>query len=202
MASHLHDSVNQRLFSAQLLTRSAAVMWKAEKDNPKIEEFLQRISTQLAHSQVEMRRLIGALRPPLAKEWIVRLKEDLSHLQLSTGVTFDLALPQELPDDWDQDALYVLKGIIDESVHNALQHGEAKFIGITLSYDCHTLLLIIQDDGKGFDPEHTKAGYGSQTTDERAASLGGTMSIESRPAQGTRITVSVPLNSFVKESTV
>ncbi len=202
VASHLHDSVNQRLFSAQLLTRSAAVMWKAEKDNPKIEEFLQRISTQLAHSQVEMRRLIGALRPPLAKEWIVRLKEDLSHLQLSTGVTFDLALPQELPDDWDQDALYVLKGIIDESVHNALQHGEAKFIGITLSYDCHTLLLIIQDDGKGFDPEHTKAGYGSQTTDERAASLGGTMSIESRPAQGTRITVSVPLNSFVKESTV
>ena len=202
VASALHDSVNQRLFSAQLLTRSAAVTWQTEHNNPQIDEFLQRIRTQLAQSQAEMRRLIGTLRPPAAKEWIAQLKEDLSHWELSTGIYFQLNLPEELPNHWDQDALYILKGIIDESVHNALKHGDAHIISLTLSYDADSLTLIVQDDGKGFDPEHTKAGYGSQTTWERTAFLGGEISLETRMGRGTRVRVVVPLRTFARNTNI
>lgn len=198
VASNLHDSVNQRLFSAQLMTRSASVIWKADHGDPKIDEFLQRIRTQLAQSQVEMRRLIGALRPPAAKEWLTQLKEDLSHWQLSSGVSFRLSLPSQLPDNWDEDTLYILKGIIDESVHNALKHGEVKGIALTIGYDSDNLSLVIQDDGKGFDPDQTKAGYGSLTTWERAQSLGGKMSLNTQPGQGTIIAVDVPVTAFIK----
>ncbi|SMC05619.1 hypothetical protein SAMN00768000_2352 [Sulfobacillus thermosulfidooxidans DSM 9293] len=200
LAATLHDSVNQRLFSAQLLTRSAAVLWKTEPEHPKIEEFLQRISTQLVQSQIEMRQLIGALRPPSAAKWINQLKNDLSHLTMATGLHFDISLPDQIPTWWNREALYILKGIIDESLHNTLQHGQAHHVQLHLSYDDQNLYLHIEDDGKGFDPAATEPGYGSRTIHERVLSLGGQIYIHSQPESGTRIMVTLPLQPYFYSS--
>ncbi|WP_053960748.1 GAF domain-containing sensor histidine kinase [Sulfobacillus thermosulfidooxidans] len=200
LAATLHDSVNQRLFSAQLLTRSATVLWRAEPEHPKIAEFLQRISAQLVQSQIEMRRLIGALRPAAAAEWINQLKNDLSHVTMATGLHFDTSLPEQIPAHWNQEALHILKGIIDECLHNTLQHGQAHHVQLSLNYDVQSLYVHIEDDGKGFDPAATEPGYGSRTIEERVRSLGGQFSLHSQPGHGTRIVITLPLEPYFYSS--
>lgn len=50
----------------------------------------------------------------------------------------------------------------------------------------------ISDDGIGFDPSFTHAGYGLSNLRERAANMGGLLDIQSQPGQGTQITLSLP----------
>jgi signal transduction histidine kinase len=81
-----------------------------------------------------------------------------------------------------------------EALNNVVKHARARAVTVCLSRHENIILLEIEDDGTGFDPQAVKArgGLGLPTMQERAAALGGKLSVWSKPGEGTRLAVEVP----------
>ncbi|MEM6784118.1 MAG: ATP-binding protein [Bacteroidota bacterium] len=86
--------------------------------------------------------------------------------------------------------LYLL---FKEALHNAVRHGQAERVDITLTHAGGYLRLVIADDGRGFDPATVQQGRGLTTMRTRANALDGTLQIESARDTGTTVTFSMPL---------
>src|SRR6185437_15156701 len=71
--------------------------------------------------------------------------------------------------------------IVQESLTNVVKHAAARSVSIVLARKPDTVAIVIEDDGRGFDPDHTReAGFGLEGMRERAALLEGKLQIESR----------------------
>src|SRR5262249_23739700 len=81
--------------------------------------------------------------------------------------------------------------IVQEALHNCEQHAEAKLVRITVRQHQESLLLSIQDDGRGFEPQVEK-GLGLLGMQERVARLGGSFQVDSQSGHGTLIMVRLP----------
>jgi signal transduction histidine kinase len=89
--------------------------------------------------------------------------------------------------------------IAQGAIGNILEHSEARNASIKLECDANQCVLRIEDDGKGFDVSKITRvdprgrGAGLFTMKERVKLIGGNCRIDSRPGQGTRVTVKTPL---------
>ncbi len=86
-----------------------------------------------------------------------------------------------------------LLGIVREAVSNALRHGAAHNVTIRLHEDAGRLCLLVQDDGRGFDPEKiSSAGHGLANLRARAGLLRGELRVTSTPGAGARVVLTFP----------
>ena len=89
--------------------------------------------------------------------------------------------------------------VVQEALTNVARHAQASRVCLRLERKESAVIAFIEDDGQGFDIEKLEdreapeRGAGLLGIRERAASLGGSLSIRSRPGQGTRLTVEIPL---------
>ena len=87
---------------------------------------------------------------------------------------------------------------MQEALNNVEKHARAKTVRLQIGLQRGGLMLRIQDDGRGFDPNVAKLarrkgeGVGLTNIKERAVILGGTCEVKSVPNQGTTITVRLP----------
>jgi signal transduction histidine kinase len=81
-----------------------------------------------------------------------------------------------------------------EALTNALKHSGARRVLIRLRFDRGDVQLVVQDDGRGFDPGQSSGDdrFGLRGIRERVDKLGGSLSIESREGGGTRLAVTIP----------
>jgi signal transduction histidine kinase len=84
--------------------------------------------------------------------------------------------------------------VVQEALHNCSRHADARVVRVTVQRPNGRLALTILDDGKGFDPRHER-GLGLLGMEERVAHLGGSFQVDSKPGEGTLISISFPLNS-------
>jgi signal transduction histidine kinase len=93
--------------------------------------------------------------------------------------------------------------IAREALRNALTHGAPQSVLVGVEVTRRELRAWVDDDGRGFacgdDDESPAAGTGLATMRERAALLGGTLSIISKPGRGTSVELSVPLSGHRHE---
>jgi signal transduction histidine kinase len=95
--------------------------------------------------------------------------------------------------------------IVQEAVSNAVRHGEARSIQVLLQRRAAALLVVIEDDGCGFDATDWRArcyrgGHlGLLGMEERAALLGGTLRVESHPSSKTNVFVEIPIEEEVTD---
>jgi signal transduction histidine kinase len=88
--------------------------------------------------------------------------------------------------------------IVREAVRNAVDHGAPTEVAIRIHADADELRAWVIDDGRGFDVERTlaaEAHVGIESMYERAELLGANLSIESRPDEGTTVSISISLPS-------
>jgi signal transduction histidine kinase len=94
-------------------------------------------------------------------------------------------------------AVQVLR-IIQEALTNVRRHAQAMQAWVTFKVDGDRATIVIQDNGRGFDPSRTDPDghkhLGLLTMRERAESVGGSLRIDSQVGQGTRIELSLPIN--------
>jgi len=90
----------------------------------------------------------------------------------------------------------VLYRAAQEALTNAMRHGRARNVSVSVTFGESGARLVVDDDGGGFTIAPSAArepdGFGLLGMRERAALVGGTVEIESRPWAGTRVTVAVP----------
>jgi two-component system sensor histidine kinase UhpB len=98
------------------------------------------------------------------------------------------------------DAALCVYRITQEALRNVIAHADASGADVRLLHDGHQAQITIADDGRGFNETNRgdqDKGLGLISISERARILGGSVSIESRPNQGTRVLATVPMNGRV-----
>ena len=201
LARDLHDSVTQSLYSLTLFTQAALELGETGKSE-QIKHNLTRIADTAGQSLKEMRLLVYNLRPiTLEDEGLVgALRHRLDSVEGRAGVqTRFVVKPEgaiELPTAVEE-GLY---RIAQEALNNAMQHAHATSVSvcIVVSPDGRRLELEVSDNGCGFDPEGVKdkGGLGLISITERVRDLGGKLSINSVPEQGTTIKVSLEVKPW------
>ena len=93
--------------------------------------------------------------------------------------------PTTCPDDLPEGHRTCVYRVVQEALHNIVQHSQAREAQIAVKQESGRLLLSIHDDGKGFDPQKQR-GMGLIGMEERVEPLGGKLTIESRGWQGER----------------
>jgi signal transduction histidine kinase len=87
--------------------------------------------------------------------------------------------------------------VIQEAIQNARKHSRASRVSVSLAHVDLMLYCAVTDNGRGFSPErvtsHLMGGAGLRGMRERAALVGGSVSIESEPGEGTTIELQIPL---------
>jgi PAS domain S-box-containing protein len=197
LARDLHDGVLQDLAASASYTASARNA--LDPDQARAHELLAIVSEQIKHSVASMRLMLNSLRSdgslleaPSSFDAAVRaLAEEFARrapdVQLHVNVRVQggrIATPV---------AVQTFSHILREALRNTLQHSHASSASIDVSADDGELLLQFTDDGIGFEQELIVTGhYGLAGMRERAQNAGGTLEIESRPGEGTRLRLHMP----------
>jgi signal transduction histidine kinase/PAS domain-containing protein len=196
LARDLHDSVTQLLYSQILFARAAQKALRSGDDSH-ATGFLARLDTAAQQALREMRLLIYQLRPADLTEigLAEAVRRRLELVEQRAGVVADLqidawmtrhgiAIPEKL-----QKEIY---HVAEEALTNILKHAAASQVTVMLGYADPELILEIADNGCGFDPASVRAGLGLTSMRERAALLGGTLTITTMPGSGARLHLALP----------
>jgi len=193
LAREIHDTVAQGLSSIQLLLHAAE---RADPDRPGIEHVRLARETA-AESLAETRAFIRELTPPALDAGLGEALRRLGEAQSTPGgLRVEVETPPVL--DLPMDLQTALLRIAQGAVANVRQHANARRASLTLRVDRDETVLVVADDGVGFDPQTVAAGpggadsFGLRAIAERVAQLDGTLDIDSGPGRGTRLTVTVP----------
>ena len=112
--------------------------------------------------------------------------------EAQVSVTTTLGVDERLPAEIES-AVY---RIVQEAVGNAVRHGEARRVEVTVVTRPDAVIATVEDDGRGFDPDRVRDGrLGLVGMRERAALFGGRLSVESSPGRGAAVTASLPLGA-------
>ncbi len=190
LAGDLHDSVTQALYGVSLCAEAAA----RELDTGGVRTaagYLRAIQGTTLEALREMRLLIFELRPPTLEEngLVGALRARLEAVEQRLGVEASLEVEGEGSLSSEVEA--GLYRVAQEALNNALKHAQAGHVWVRLRQNGRGVEIEIADDGIGFDPAAARGqgGFGLRGMEERAALLGGHLTVESQPGQGTCIRV-------------
>ncbi|WP_322011637.1 cache domain-containing protein [Paraburkholderia sp. J12] len=206
LSRELHDGISQMLVSVKLLLESAlARLERGETRTPAAEASLATGLTRLADTLREVRRISHALRPAMLDDLglAAALEQLTRELGAESGVQIDFSqagpaaspLPMRaavLPDAVNT----VLFRIAQEALTNIVRHAQAPRATLTLELARGGVTLTVADNGRGFNVEEAqadpRAGLGLRNMRERLESLGGRLTLSSRPGH-TVLTAWVPV---------
>lgn len=190
LAREIHDTL------AQGLSGITTQLEAAEQAMPDLAAVRKRIALakELARDNLrEARRSVDALRPgPLADARLeAALAEVAGRWSRSSGVAATVSVegtPRPLPGEVGTTLLRAAQ----EGLSNVAKHARAGRVAITLTYMDDEVALDVFDDGAGFDAATPSAGYGLAAMRERAGGVGGTLTVESAPGEGTALCLRIP----------
>lgn len=196
LARDLHDGVIQSIYAAGLGLESALA--QLPPDQPGVRVPLQQCRQSLNDVIREVRGFIMGLEPEqvprqgFAEELtaLTRTMQALWPVQIT--LQLDPAAARRLSANQEVHALQIVR----ECISNALRHGEAQAIQISLSARDLDGVLTVRDNGRGFDPaaRPLAKGHGLANIASRAREMGGASLVQSTPDHGTTVTLSFTLS--------
>ena len=195
LAVEIHDSLSQTL--SALSMQLGAIRRFADTDREKMFNRIALAAKALKSCRDELKNCLWDLRSDTLeeKDLDTAIRRTLSqHISETTELKLRFNIPREKLTD---NTTHTLLSVIRELVVNAIHHGEASTIRIAGALEDGDLKFSVSDNGCGFDtadtPGITEGHFGLQGIRERVESLGGTLSLESSPGEGTRATVLIKL---------
>lgn len=191
LARDLHDAVSQKLFSVRAKARAAAVL--VERDPARAVEEIDSVADLAGQAHAELRAVIDGLAPPdLAAGGLAGSIRGYAVLAGRTHGAQVVVQAGEVPalDPQQETAVY---RIAQEAIGNSLRHSGSRQVSVSLYRRRNSVVLEVSDCGTGFDPRATPGGLGLASMRERAASVGGRLSITAAPGAGSRVRFSVPV---------
>ncbi|MGH2618334.1 MAG: sensor histidine kinase, partial [Thermomicrobiales bacterium] len=158
----------------------------ADGDPALASDALRSVADAVRESLDEVRRIAYELRPEALDD--LGLVNALIALGNRVGAEDGPAVRRELQGNLpalSPDVELVIYRIAQEGLTNALRHSGARLVTVSLMADAETLILRVVDDGRGMPAQLPGGTAGIAGMRERALLVGGRLSIESRPEQGT-----------------
>ena len=195
IAQDIHDAIGQTLSVIKLNLMASATELGEGKQYDRIIASLPMVDDLIRQT----RTMMFDLHPPMLEDLglVPTLQRIGDQMEAQTGIHFTVS------ESGDAQALstpllnYLFRAI-KELLNNAAKHGGAREIIAAVYWRNDSIRIVIDDDGRGFDPKEALAptsrrGLGLPGISQRMASLGGEMQIESEPGQGTRIILQIAL---------
>jgi signal transduction histidine kinase len=199
IARDLHDDLGASLTRIALLSELA----KADIHQPELARtHLDQIFTTVSGLTRELNEIVWAVNPANDSlehftDHICKFAQD--YLSLA-GIRCRLDFPESVPaypmPSPERHSLFLAA---KEALHNIVKHAQAGQVWIRLKLEQGVLLLLVEDDGKGWDTEiltaasPTVAGHGLSNMQKRMEQLGGRFAQQSKPGKGTIVRLELPL---------
>jgi signal transduction histidine kinase len=187
----LHDAIGQSLSAVQFELHGLAGV--APSEPKEVHSRIDRIRVLVESSVAMVRNMALLLRPSMLDDLglIAALEWQSFQISKATGMRIDVSaegFPEASPDEHKT----CIFRIVQEALNNVCRHAKAKSVQIHVNASETGIVVMVQDDGKGFEPDRTR-GLGLIGMQERVEGLGGSLIIDSGPGKGTTIGASVPL---------
>jgi PAS domain S-box-containing protein len=198
ISMELHDQVGQILTAVRINLHAL----QKSCDAPEILASIQANLNVIDEAVDQVRDLSVNLRPQLLDDFglVVAVRWYLDRQATNSGVAVEFVSLSLKDDDRFPAALETACfRIVQEGITNVMRHARASRISVRLERTGDDLMLIISDDGAGFDLKAVRAAGNASATlglrgmEERAQAIGGTLTIDSAPRLGTQICASFPL---------
>ncbi len=188
LAREMHDQFGEQL---TVLAHRIASVESAAAGQPGLRaaiDALQQVAQQIDH---DVEHLVWELRPTALDD--LGLQAALSNYvqtwSARTGVAAELRTSGLRDDRLASEVETTLYRIAQEALTNVAKYARATKVEVILERRIDHVLLVVEDDGAGFDTALGTQGFGLLGMQERAALVGATLQIESSPGQGTTILV-------------
>lgn len=188
LAREIHDGLGASLSSLIIQAEFLETLTRDHEDRQLADEILE-LKGVAEESIDELRRNISMMRDDFellpALEDYCRTWESRSHLPVKFR---HVGRPPEL----DSEMSLTIFRVLQECLTNATRHAKATRVDVELFWTAPRLRLSVRDDGRGFDATGPLKGhYGLTNMVERARNVNGQVEIESKPGEGTRITLEI-----------
>jgi signal transduction histidine kinase len=197
IARDLHDETGQSLTAIGMGLRGLS--GKLSPRNKDAMVTLHKLETLTADSLKELQRLMTDLRPShlddlglsAALRWYTSRIQENSSLIVRVDIHGDER-------DLDDAVKITIFRIIQESLNNVIKHAQATHVNIHVHFEPERVRINVFDNGVGFDRDQVqqrrtnRPSLGIAGMEERAALLGGRVSVQSRPGYGTEVEALIP----------
>jgi two-component system NarL family sensor kinase len=202
VSRELHDGLGQAL--AAIKVDVASIEQSSTDDPDRLRERLRAVRVQVTELMQEVRRMSQLLRPSMLDD--LGLMPSLRMLVESVGARSGIQLTLLTPTDDSRmppPIEVLLFRVTQEALTNMVKHAHAHTGRVELVLNATQVKLTISDDGVGFDPEQRRrsprpSGVGLLGMRERVAYHQGWIDIRSRPKEGVRITLSIPIDGTTR----
>jgi signal transduction histidine kinase len=203
LAQELHDTVEQTLTGIALQLDTAAKLH--EKNPPDAREHLNLARNLMSRSQSEVRQSVWDLRRLVQEHFDLSsaLLENARQITIGTNLRVNLETRGEarpVPEVVEENFLRIGR----EALNNVIKHAHATVVNITISFEPDQVVLQIQDNGRGFDPQAVagpaEGHFGLLGMSERVKRVGGRFAIFSSPEKGATVQVEIPLGPALEAS--
>lgn len=188
LAQDLHDEVGSNLAAIGIISETVA-----GRTEPPIKgqlETVQRITRETTEAIREMLWVMGT-RQDLKLDLMAHIRLAAIRMLPRSEIVWTESL-EEVPADWSAEKKRQLFLFFKEALTNIVRHSNAKTVTFSAYIENGWFELRIEDNGEGFCVEKAKGGVGLKSLNDRAKRIGGTMTLESSPGNGTRLLVRVP----------
>jgi signal transduction histidine kinase/ligand-binding sensor domain-containing protein len=195
IARDLHDDLGSHLTKIVLLSD---LMYDYRRDPNKSSETAQSVSSTARQVIKTLDETVWAVNPrndtlPHLVDYVGQFAVEFLRM---AGIRCRVDLPLRVPDEHvSTEVRHNLFLVVKEALNNVVNHARATEVSLHITVDDRTVRLFIEDNGRGFD--HAPANGcadGLRNMRQRIEEIGGAFELQSKPAAGTRISVTAPLN--------
>ncbi len=197
ISRELHDQVGQTLNA--LLVDAANLAKRIPADDAVGLRYLDNIRAFADSSVNSIRDIALLLRPSMLDDLglIPALEWQAREVSRRSGIKVKV-VAENVPDSLDDALRTCIYRVVQEALHNVSSHSGARSATVSVHQTDGSLVLAVEDDGTGFDPERIR-GLGLLGMEERVKQLGGRIEIQSQPGKGTVLRVMLPIAVAVTE---
>lgn len=189
IGEELHDNINQILATTKLYLECMLAEGRIRNN------MLQESKLLIDKAMAEIRNLSQSLLPPsLGEIGLLQAIDDLAN-SIRKLSKINISIVHTNCDEYlltDKLKLTLFR-ITQEQMNNIIKHAAADKVYISLEQNEEEIVLVIKDDGNGFDPTSKRNGVGIRNIISRAELSKGTVNIQSQPGEGCELTVRFPL---------
>jgi Signal transduction histidine kinase len=191
----LHDGILQSIYAVSLSLEDVLEILDSDQAGAlaRVDRAIDRLHTTIA----DIRQFIVGLGPESETGLAAAIEAQARELLVgsATEITLDVSDAGELDRRLTPAATHELVQIAREALSNVARHSGARHATLAIRVVDEDVVLLVEDDGIGFDPELRLRGahFGLANLRDRAASIAGILKVESRPGSGTRIILRLPI---------
>lgn len=192
ISKDLHDGIGQQLSGLKMAWSQLSSKIKTTSENDAVT--LNKLTTILDDAANDVRNISHQMMPRALEEFgLVSAVDDMLEKSFSnSNIKYEFehfGIKNRFPEKIE----IGLYRITQELINNILKHSKASEVGVQLFQNKKNLVIVVEDNGSGFDLKKNKSGHGMTNVNYRSRAIGGTVNIESAIGNGTLVTVRIAL---------